>query len=69
MPKDKPTDFAALIAGLESAGLSRAEIAQAAHVARVTVWRLAVGETSQPSFEVVTKIQRVYAQRCRAGRT
>ena len=37
----RAADFEGLIAGLESQGMSRAEIAQRAGVSRATVWRLA----------------------------
>ena len=59
-------DFASIIAGLEATGLSRTEIAREAHLSRMTVWRLAEGEAREPSFRVVSSIERVYEQRVSA---
>jgi len=42
-----------MIAGLELAGMTRTEIAQQAHMSRNTVWRLATGESREPSYETV----------------
>jgi len=59
----KPLDLTAMIMALESAGLTRAEIAQQAHMSRNTVWRLATGEAREPSYETVRKIEVLHAQR------
>jgi len=50
--------FAALIAGIESRGISRTEIAVGARISRTTVWRLATGEARAPSFETITRLIR-----------
>lgn len=47
---DPAQQLAAIVTGLERAGLSRAEIAAAAHVSRTTVWRAANLEIRNPSF-------------------
>jgi transcriptional regulator with XRE-family HTH domain len=50
-------EFEALIAGLESRGYSRSEIAHGARLSRTTVWRLAVGEARQPSYATITRLK------------
>jgi len=52
--------FAAWIAGLESEGLSRTEIAERAGVSRNTVWRLATGSATMPSHSTVSRIEKIY---------
>jgi len=49
-------DFAALIAGLESAGMTRPEIAQRAKISRNTVWRLANRVAPEPKYETVRRL-------------
>lgn len=56
-------DFASIIAGIEATGLSRTEIALAAGLSRQTVWRIAEGFAVEPSFRVISSIERVYAER------
>lgn len=52
-------DFAAMIAGLESHGISRKEIAQRAGVSRATVWRLANDTNRDHLSGTVAKIERI----------
>jgi transcriptional regulator with XRE-family HTH domain len=56
-------DFAALIAGLESAGMTRGQIAASCHLSRNTVWRLATGEMRAPSYSTIQKIEALYVKR------
>lgn len=49
--------YQALITGLESAGLTRSEIAQRAGISRMTVWRLAVGDGRQPAYQTVKALE------------
>jgi transcriptional regulator with XRE-family HTH domain len=56
--------FQAMIAGLESAGLSRAEIARRAGLSRMTVWRLAEGEGREPLYRTVRAIEAVQQKFC-----
>ncbi|MDX0124488.1 helix-turn-helix domain-containing protein [Sinorhizobium meliloti] len=51
-------EFAAIIAGLESQGVSRSKIARETGLSRMTVWRIANGETSRPSYETVVRLKR-----------
>lgn len=51
--------FAAMIAGLESAGLSRTEIAIRAGISRNTVWRMATGEVREPAYSTVIRVERL----------
>lgn len=46
-----------MIAGLESLGFSRTEIARGAQVSRTTVFRLAVGDARLPSFQTIERLQ------------
>lgn len=54
-----PHSFEALIAGLESSGMSRSDIAMHAGVSRDTVWRLATGQAKRPSFDTVSRIEKL----------
>jgi transcriptional regulator with XRE-family HTH domain len=64
-----PADqFAAMIAGLESSGLSRSEIAEQAHLSRSTVWRLAEGMAREPTHESFVKVSRLAEKVVRSGR-
>ena len=56
MPQE---EFAAMIAGLESAGLSRTEIANRAGISRNTVWRMATGEVQEPAYSTVMRLERL----------
>jgi transcriptional regulator with XRE-family HTH domain len=56
-PQDQ---FAGMIAALQCAGLSRTKIAEQAHLSRLTVWRLANGESASPSFETAIKIDKLH---------
>ncbi|WP_179119541.1 helix-turn-helix domain-containing protein [Ensifer adhaerens] len=69
MPREpSPQQRAALmIEALEAGGVSRSEIARAAHVSRNTVWRLASGEARQPACETVERIEKLFNAR-RPGR-
>lgn len=53
-------ELASMISGLETvAGLSRAQIARAAGVSRMTVWRYAEGEARQPSHDSYERIDKL----------
>jgi hypothetical protein len=49
--------YASMIRGIESLGITRTEIARGAQVSRTTVFRLAVGDARQPSFETISRIK------------
>jgi transcriptional regulator with XRE-family HTH domain len=51
--------FAAMIAGLEATGVSRAEIATRAGVSRATVWRLANGICADHLSSTVQRIEQL----------
>lgn len=53
----KADEFSALIAGLQSEGISRTQIANGAGLSRATVWRLAEGECRQPGYETITRLK------------
>lgn len=55
----KNADFQGLIAGLESQGLSRTEIARAAGISRQTVWRIASGQAREPGFNTIRRLEHV----------
>ncbi|KQV11320.1 hypothetical protein ASC97_15470 [Rhizobium sp. Root1203] len=57
-----PELFQAMIVGLESAGLTRSEIAQRAGISRMTVWRLAVGDGRQPAYQTIQRIEALKAK-------
>ena len=59
----KPDEFAAIIAGLESQGMTPSEIARESGLSRMTVWRIANGETSRPSYETVIRLKSLAARR------
>lgn len=48
----QPPDFAAIIAGLESAGLGRSEIARQAGISKTYVTQLAAGDRREPRWTV-----------------
>jgi hypothetical protein len=50
-------EFSALIAGLESQGMTKTVIARETGLSRMTVWRLAVGECSRPSYDTITRLK------------
>ena len=52
----KPSDFAAVIAGLEAFGLSKRTIATRAGLSRGYVHRIAAGEVQRPSYDTVTRL-------------
>jgi transcriptional regulator with XRE-family HTH domain len=54
----KKDDFAGLIAGLESQGFNRSEIARAAGISRKTVWRIASGQAREPDFNTIQRLRR-----------
>jgi transcriptional regulator with XRE-family HTH domain len=49
-------NFSALLAGLESAGLSTGEIARQSGLHRTTIWRLRQGEIRRPSWDAGDRI-------------
>jgi transcriptional regulator with XRE-family HTH domain len=53
--------FEALIRGLESQGISRTEIAQRSGVSRTTVWRLAEGVVTEPSWTTGNRIEKLFS--------
>lgn len=59
-----PDQFAAIIAGLESQGISRSDIAKGAGISRATVWRLAVGDARLPSYQTITRLKNFERQSC-----
>lgn len=48
---------ASMLAGLESAGLTRTQIARGAQISRQTLYRLLNGEYSAPSYETIIKLE------------
>ncbi|WP_457583119.1 helix-turn-helix domain-containing protein [Ensifer canadensis] len=56
---DEPS-FESMIAGLSQAGLSPRDIAHAAEISRVTVWRLANGSSPRPSYATGAAIERLW---------
>jgi transcriptional regulator with XRE-family HTH domain len=58
---DMPTDqFAALIAGLKSSGLSRAEIAMRSGVSASTIWRALNGQGGDHLSSTVQRVERLH---------
>ncbi|QKC96783.1 helix-turn-helix domain-containing protein [Mesorhizobium sp. NZP2298] len=55
-----PDPFAALIAGLERAGLSRPEIARQANVSPTTIWRMANGVNNDHMAGPASRIARLH---------
>ncbi|WFU51163.1 XRE family transcriptional regulator (plasmid) [Sinorhizobium terangae] len=43
--------------------MTPSEIAREAGLSRMTVWRIANGETSRPSYETVTRLKSLAARR------
>nr|WP_280173970.1 helix-turn-helix transcriptional regulator [Rhizobium sullae] len=58
-----------MIAGLESAGMSHAEIARQAGVSRQTIWRLANGEGRAPLWRTIARIEAVHRKIVAASET
>jgi len=58
-------DLAAIIAGLEAAGLSRPEIAVEARLSRNTVHRAACGDMRQPSYSTVQRLVNIFDRHVR----
>jgi IS30 family transposase len=52
----RPTNFSAVLAGLESAGYSSGDIARQSGVHRSTIWRLKTGEIRAPKFDAGERI-------------
>jgi transcriptional regulator with XRE-family HTH domain len=52
-------EFEALIAGLESQGISRSEIAQRSGMSRTTVWRMANGICADHLAGTVQRIEKL----------
>lgn len=46
-------------------GMTPSDIAREAGISRATVWRLTVGDSRQPSYEVGHRIERLYRSRRR----
>ncbi|MDW9823493.1 MULTISPECIES: helix-turn-helix domain-containing protein [Sinorhizobium] len=59
----KQEEFAAIIAGLESQGMTPTEIARESGLSRMTVWRIANGETSRPSYDTVIRLKSLAVRR------
>lgn len=55
-----PDAFASMIAGLESHGLSRADIAAQANVGRATVWRLANSASKDHLSATAARVERLH---------
>lgn len=53
-------DFESMVEGLKSTGMSYGAISKQSGVSRTTVWRIAVGEARQPSYDTWRKIERVW---------
>lgn len=49
--------IASMLAGLESAGLTRTEIAREARLSRQTLYRLINGEYSSPAYETIARLK------------
>ncbi|MDX0230258.1 helix-turn-helix domain-containing protein [Sinorhizobium meliloti] len=57
------SQFAAIIAGIESTGMTKSEIARETGLSRMTVWRYSVGEFSKPSYDTVIRLQALAERR------
>ena len=56
-----PADlFAAIIAGLEPHGLSRADIAKQAQVSKTTIWRMANGANKDHMSGPASRVKRLH---------
>lgn len=55
-----PSTFAAMIAGIESHGVSRPQIVEISGLSKNTVWRMAAGEVRLPSYETVRRLEYVH---------
>ncbi len=63
MRNNNPTEvFAAMISGLRQAGLKPSEIARRAGVSRTHLWRLETYISRRPSFEMVSRLERLHTQ-------
>lgn len=49
--------FAAMITGLEAAGLSRTDIARQADVSKATITRLGNGDAIRPGYDTIAKLK------------
>jgi transcriptional regulator with XRE-family HTH domain len=58
MSANQPS-FAAMIAGLESRGLSRADIAKKTGISKTTIWRLANNANADHLSGTVTRMERL----------
>ncbi|PLU16001.1 hypothetical protein BMJ31_24210 [Sinorhizobium medicae] len=56
----KQEEFAAIIAGLESQGMTPT---RESGLSRMTVWRIANGETSRPSYDTVIRLKSLAVRR------
>lgn len=65
-PPDPAQAFASMLEALKTEhGMSPGDIAREAGISRATVWRIAVGDSRRPSYEVGMAIERVYRARRR----
>lgn len=61
--------FAAIIAGIESTGMTKSEIARETGLSRQTLWRLSIGETSRPSYDTYARLKSLADRHNRADVT
>lgn len=69
MPDEPSTaeQIEAMLEGLRISGMTPSAIARESGVSRQTVWRLSVGEASQPSYRVVKGIEKLWLTRSTRG--
>ncbi|MDW9503045.1 XRE family transcriptional regulator [Sinorhizobium meliloti] len=69
MPDEPSTaeQIEAMLEGLRISGMRPSAIARESGVSRQTVWRLSVGEASQPSYRVVKGIEKLWLTRNTRG--
>lgn len=56
-------DFQALIAGLETTGMTRSQIAAATGRCRTTIWRLAEGVSKEPGYNTAMRLKNLATDR------
>ena len=59
MPSVTPDIFASMIAGLQGAGLTRAQIGKQTGLSQATVWRAANGQMHSPAFDTYNRLVRL----------
>jgi transcriptional regulator with XRE-family HTH domain len=52
-------DLAAMLAGLQSTGMSRTEISNATGLSRQTIWRFASGMGREPTADAFLRVQQL----------